>query len=53
VLGLDRNRGRLAAGQRADVVLLDAPDWRHLAYHLAGNVVHTVVQDGRIAFLRA
>jgi imidazolonepropionase len=53
VLGLDRNRGRLAAGQRADVVLLDAPDWRHLAYHLAGNVVHTVVQEGRIAFLRA
>ena len=47
------DRGRLAAGQRADVVLLDAPDWRHLAYHLAGNVVHTVVQDGRIAFLRA
>jgi imidazolonepropionase len=53
VLGLDRNRGRLAAGHRADVVLLDAPDWRHLAYHLAGNVVHTVVQEGRIAFLRA
>jgi len=53
VLGLDRHRGRLAAGHRADVVLLDAPDWRHLAYHLAGNVVHTVVQDGRIAFLRA
>ena len=29
------------------------PDWRHLAYHLAGNVVHTVVQEGRVASPRA
>ncbi|MCZ7587637.1 MAG: imidazolonepropionase [Gaiella sp.] len=52
VLGLG-DRGRLAAGKRADVVLLDTPDWRHLAYHLAGDVVHTVVRDGRIAYSRA
>ena len=52
VLGLG-DRGRLAPGMRADVVLLDAPDWRHLAYHLAGDVVHTVVQGGRVAFSRA
>ena len=52
VLGL-RDRGRLAAGLRADIVLLDAPDWRHLAYHLAGNVVHTVVREGRVAWTRA
>ena len=31
------DRGRIAAGLRADLVLLDAPDWRHLAYHLAGE----------------
>ena len=47
VLGLD-DRGRLAAGLRADVVLVGAPDWRHLAYHLAGDVVHTVIQEGRV-----
>ena len=35
---------------RADVALLDARDWRHLAYHFAGDVVHTVVSEGRIAF---
>ncbi len=29
--------GRLAPGYRADVLLLDAPDWRHLAYHLGGT----------------
>jgi imidazolonepropionase len=52
VLGLD-DRGRLASGARGDVVLLEAPDWRHLAYHFAGDVVHTVVQGGSIAFSRA
>jgi imidazolonepropionase len=52
VLGLP-DRGRLAVGLRADVVLLDAPDWRHLAYHLAGDVVHTVVREGRVVLSRA
>ena len=52
VLGLV-DRGRLEPGLRADIVLLDAPDWRHLAYHLAGDVVHTVVREGRVVVSRA
>ena len=36
--------GRLAPGYRADVVLLDAPDWRYLAYHVGGQVVKTVLR---------
>ncbi len=52
VLGL-HDRGRIAAGLRADLVLIDAPDWRHLAYHLAGDLVHTVVREGRVAQSRA
>ena len=44
--------GRIAPGYRADIVLLDAPDWRHLAYHLAGDVVHTVVEAGSVAWQR-
>jgi imidazolonepropionase len=52
VLGL-ADRGRLARGYRADVVLLAAHDWRHLAYHLAGDVVQTVVREGRVARSRA
>jgi imidazolonepropionase len=52
VLGLV-DRGRIARGLRADLVLLDAPDWRHLAYHLAGDVVHTVVREGQVVHARA
>jgi imidazolonepropionase len=54
VLGLAERKGRLAPGFDADVVLVGAEDWRHLAYHLAGPVVQTVVVGGRIAWdLRA
>jgi imidazolonepropionase len=41
--------GRLAPGYRADAVLLDAPDWRYLAYHVGGQVVKTVLREGRVA----
>jgi imidazolonepropionase len=44
--------GRLAPGFDADLVLLDAPDWRHLAYHLGGEVVCAVVQSGRLVWRR-
>jgi imidazolonepropionase len=46
VLGRADRKGRLAVGYDADVVLLDAPDWRHLAYHLAGPVVAAAIRDG-------
>jgi imidazolonepropionase len=50
VLGLAEQRGRIAVGQRADLVLLDAPDWRHLAYHLGGDLIATVIRRGRVAW---
>jgi imidazolonepropionase len=46
VLGRADRIGRLASGYDADFVLLDAPEWRYLAYHLAGDVVHTVLVGG-------
>lgn len=52
VLGRAGRIGRLAAGFAADMVLLDAPDWRHVAYHLGGDVVHTVIAGGSVALRR-
>jgi imidazolonepropionase len=39
--------GRLAPGYDGDVVLLDADDWRHVAYHLGGPVIAAVFKGGR------
>jgi imidazolonepropionase len=52
VLGRTDRVGRLAPGYAADVVLLDAPDWRYLAYHFAGDVVHSVLVGGLAAWRR-
>ena len=52
VLGLAADRGRIAPGLRADLTLLDAPDWRYLAYHLAGDVVSAVVRGGSLVVRR-
>jgi len=40
--------GRLAPDHKADVLLLDAPDWRHLAYHLGGDRFAARIKSGRV-----
>jgi imidazolonepropionase len=52
VLGRADSVGRLAPGYAADLVLLDAPDWRYLAYHVGGADVASVVERGRVAWTR-
>jgi imidazolonepropionase len=47
VLGAE-DVGRLAPGNRADVLLLDAPDWRHLAYHLGGDRFAAKIKSGQV-----
>ena len=46
VLGRAERKGRIAVGYDADIVLLDAPDWRYLAYHLGGPVVAETIVGG-------
>jgi imidazolonepropionase len=52
VLGCADRKGRLVAGYDADVLLLDAPDWRYLAYHLGGDLVGAVIQGGELVWRR-
>ncbi len=47
VLGLG-DVGRLAPGCKADVLVLDAPDWRYLAYHLGGDRFAARIKSGRL-----
>ena len=47
VLGLG-DVGRLAPGYRADVLVLDTSEWRHLAYHLGGDRFAARIKSGRL-----
>ena len=46
------SRRNQLTGLRADITLLDAPDWRYLAYHLAGDLVSAVVRAGSTVYRR-
>ena len=53
VLGSRRPaRPRSAPASDADLVLLDAPDWRYLAYHLGGDLIAAVIRRGAVAWAR-
>jgi imidazolonepropionase len=47
-LGLGAEIGSIETGKRADLVLLDAPNVLHLAYHYGINQVAAVVKGGRV-----
>jgi imidazolonepropionase len=50
VLGRADRVGRVAPGYAADLVLVEAPDWRHLAYHFAGDLIAAVIKDGEVVW---
>ena len=51
-LGLAAEVGSLEPGKSADLVILDAPDDRHLIYHWGINLAATVVSRGRVVWTK-
>lgn len=47
-VGLGGEVGSLEAGKQADVLIVDAPDYRHLSYALGVNLVETVIKRGKV-----
>jgi imidazolonepropionase len=47
-LGLAADRGSIEPGKRADLALLDAPDYRHLVYHWGLSLVSCTIVGGRV-----
>jgi len=45
-VGLGHQVGSLEVGKKADIVVLDAPDYRHLAYRFGVNLVDRVIKSG-------
>ncbi len=45
-IGLGHLTGSLEVGKRADLILLDVPDYRHLAYRFGTNAVKMVIKKG-------
>jgi len=42
------DRGCIAEGWRADILVCDIPDYRHLTYHFGNNHVETVIIGGKV-----
>lgn len=51
-LGLASDRGSIEIGKIADILILDAPSYKHLAYNVGMNLVDTVIKRGKIVSIR-
>jgi len=51
-LGKADETGTIEPGKQADLVILDAPDYQHLSYHIGVNLVDRVVKRGELIWKR-
>ena len=45
-IGMGDVAGSIEVGKPADLLIVDAPDYRHLAYQFGGNLVEQVIKRG-------
>lgn len=51
-VGMGARVGSLETGKQADFLLIDAPDYRHLAYQFGGSLVQAVYKRGQLVYSR-
>jgi imidazolonepropionase len=42
--------GSIEMGKQADLIVLDVPDYRHLAYRFGVNPIEIVIKRGRVVY---
>ena len=47
-VGLGEQVGSLEVGKKADILIMDIPDYRHLAYRFGVNLVDKVIKGGEV-----
>ena len=47
-LNLSHERGSIEVGKKADMIVLNIPNYKYLPYHFGENHVERVVKDGVI-----
>jgi imidazolonepropionase len=47
-IGLGDRVGSIEVGKRADLLIVNAPDYRHLAYQFGANLVECVIKRGQL-----
>ncbi len=47
-IGLGHRLGSLEPGKQADLLIINAPDYRHLAYQFGHNLVEQVIKKGQV-----
>jgi imidazolonepropionase len=47
-VGLGHEVGSVEVGKKADLLILDIADHRHLSYRFGTNLVQTVIKAGRV-----
>ncbi|NOZ05983.1 MAG: imidazolonepropionase, partial [Chloroflexi bacterium] len=50
-IGLADRLGSLEVGKQADILIVNAPDYRHIAYQFGGNLVEQVIKRGRLRII--